>query len=350
MKKLLTLVFAVTLIASMLPGSVYSQATKKVLIEDFTSSTCGPCASLNPSFHAWVDERRNDLTVVSFHMNWPAPNNDPMYLANPSENTTRRNYYGVNSIPEIIMEGIKTYIGTIGGMTTWFNYFTAITTPVAITISDTRVAPDSMVTNVQITNLSALPSGTYTLKVFAVEHSIYIASDPGLTNGEHTFPDVFRKALTSINGNSISGNAGTYNFQYRYRKDPAWVDSMMYTVAFVQNDVDKSLMNAKSSNYDNLTAVDPYSNEVPSSFALFQNYPNPFNPTTNIKFNLPKSGFVTLKLYDILGNEVQSLVSGIQQAGVYNITVDGSNLASGVYFYTLRTDSYLETKKMALIK
>ena len=137
---------------------------------------------------------------------------------------------------------------------------------------------------------------------------------------------------------------------YRFKRDPNWVDSMVYTIALVQNDVDKSLMNTKSSNFDYLTAVTPYSNEVPKSFALYQNYPNPFNPTTNIKFDLPKSGFVSLKLYDILGNEVQSLVDGNQQAGVYNITVNASNLASGVYFYTLRTDSYVETKKLALIK
>ena len=207
MKKLLTLVFAVTFVISMFPGTGFSQATKKVLIEDFTSSTCAPCGALNPSFHAWVETYRDNLSVVSFHMNWPAPGTDPMYMANPSENTARRTYYGVNAIPEIVMEGVKTYIGTIGGMTTWYNYYLTLTTPVAITIADTRHGTDSIYTNVQVTNLSNLPSGTYTIKVYVVERDKYIASDPGLTNGEHDFPDVFRKALTSINGDTISGNS-----------------------------------------------------------------------------------------------------------------------------------------------
>ncbi len=350
MKRILTLVFVVSIMIAALPGIVLSQATKKVLIEDFTSSTCGPCASLNPSLHAWIDGYRDNLAVVSFHMNWPSPGTDPMYLANPTENTARRTYYGVNAIPEIVMEGVKTYIGTISGMTTWYNYYIGQTTPVAITVADTRHGADSIYTNVQVTNLSTLPSGNYTIKVFVIERSIYIASDPGLTNGEHTFPDVFRKALTNINGDPISGNSGTYNFQYRFQRPAAWVDSMIYTLALVQNDNDKSTMNAKSSNFDYLTGITPYSNQVPRSFALYQNYPNPFNPTTNIKFDLPKSGNVSLKLYDMLGNEVQTLVDGNQQAGVYNITVNGANLASGVYFYTLKTDSYVETKKMALIK
>jgi hypothetical protein len=109
-------------------------------------------------------------------------------------------------------------------------------------------------------------------------------------------------------------------------------------------------MNTVSSNFPAPVGIAPYTNEVPSSYALSQNYPNPFNPTTNIKFNLPKNENVSLKIYDILGNEVQNLVEGVQQAGVYNITVDASNLASGIYFYTLRAGSFVETKKMSLIK
>jgi thiol-disulfide isomerase/thioredoxin len=350
MKRVFTHVFALVLVALLIQSMTFSQATKKVLIEDFTSSTCGPCASFNPGFHTWLEAHRDNLSIISFHMNWPAPGTDPMFMANQTENTARRNYYGVNSIPQFWMEGTHQWISSLSNIDVWYGVYMAQTTPVAISVVDTRVAPDSIVTNVTVTNLTSLPSGNYTLKVYAVERDIYIVSDPGLTNGEHDFPDVFRKALTPIGGTTVSSAAGTYNFQYRFKRDANWVDAQMYTVAFVQNDNDKSLKNTKSSNFDYLIGIDPYTNEVPSGYSLSQNYPNPFNPTTNIQFDLPKTQQVSLKLYDMLGNEVQNLVEGIQQAGKYNITVDGSKLSSGVYFYSLKTADFSDTKKMTLIK
>jgi len=89
---------------------------------------------------------------------------------------------------------------------------------------------------------------------------------------------------------------------------------------------------------------------VPLKFELHQNYPNPFNPTTNIKYQIAKSGFVTLKIYDILGKEIQTLVSEKQDAGEYEIIFNGSRLPSGVYFYEMRAGNYKETKRMVLLK
>lgn len=335
---------------SYLPELTYAQAVKRVLIEDFTSSTCAPCATFNPGFHAWIEPHRGGINIISFHMNWPSPGTDPMYLSNPTQNTARRTYYGVNAIPQFWMEGVRQWISSMSNIDVWYGVYVQQTTPVGITVTDTRVGADSIYTNVTVQNLTALPSGTYTLKVYAVERDLYIASDPGLTNGEHDFPDVFRTSLSSMSGDPISTNAGTYDFQYRFRRASNWVDSMIYTVAFVQNEVDKSLMNTKSSNFDVVIGIDPYVNEIPQRCSLSQNYPNPFNPTTNINFDLPKSGSVTLTLYDILGNEVQRLVEGVQPAGKYSITVDGSKLSSGVYFYTLRAGTFAETKRMILVK
>jgi ligand-binding sensor domain-containing protein len=85
-------------------------------------------------------------------------------------------------------------------------------------------------------------------------------------------------------------------------------------------------------------------------FELLQNYPNPFNPTTKIKFAIPKSGNVRLKVFDQLGREVRTLVNGELTAGSYEYEFDGSGLASGVYFYRIETGSFVETKKMLLIK
>lgn len=87
-----------------------------------------------------------------------------------------------------------------------------------------------------------------------------------------------------------------------------------------------------------------------SEYALTQNYPNPFNPSTQIKFALKESGFVTLKVYDALGKEVATLVKGDYASGSYNVSFDASGLSSGIYFYRLETGSFVQTNKMMLLK
>jgi Secretion system C-terminal sorting domain len=89
---------------------------------------------------------------------------------------------------------------------------------------------------------------------------------------------------------------------------------------------------------------------APSRFALEQNFPNPFNPATTIKYSVPKSSFVTLKVYDLLGNEVFTLVNGEKSAGYYQLQFYASNLASGVYFYRLTPGDKIEVKKLLLAK
>ncbi len=90
--------------------------------------------------------------------------------------------------------------------------------------------------------------------------------------------------------------------------------------------------------------------KAPATMALNQNYPNPFNPTTSINYTLKKSGMVTLKVFDTLGREVSTLVNKNVAAGSYDVTFDGASLASGVYFYTLKTDNQTLTRKMLLVK
>lgn len=98
------------------------------------------------------------------------------------------------------------------------------------------------------------------------------------------------------------------------------------------------------------TSINTVSTEIPSKYSLSQNYPNPFNPTTNIKFAVAKAGFVSLKVYDLSGKEVASLVNDNLAAGTYNYSFDGVKLSSGIYFYTIRANDFSETKKMMLIK
>jgi hypothetical protein len=90
--------------------------------------------------------------------------------------------------------------------------------------------------------------------------------------------------------------------------------------------------------------------DQPEDYTLFQNYPNPFNPSTTIKYQISEQSFVTIKVYDVLGNEVATLVNEEKPAGVYEVEWNATGLPSGVYFYQLQTNDFLETKKMILMK
>ena len=89
---------------------------------------------------------------------------------------------------------------------------------------------------------------------------------------------------------------------------------------------------------------------VPSNFSLSQNYPNPFNPSTKINFDLPVDGNVSLKIFDMSGKEVMTLVNEVKTAGYYSVNFNGASLSSGIYFYTIQSGSFVSTKKMTLIK
>jgi hypothetical protein len=86
------------------------------------------------------------------------------------------------------------------------------------------------------------------------------------------------------------------------------------------------------------------------AYALAQNYPNPFNPKTTIEFDLPHAGYVTLKVYNVLGEEVATLVASNHAAGTFNVSWDASDRPSGVYFYRLTAGEYVQTKKAVLMK
>ena len=102
--------------------------------------------------------------------------------------------------------------------------------------------------------------------------------------------------------------------------------------------------------YDVPTAAEHYSEYVPQKFELFQNFPNPFNPSTTVKFFLPVSGVATLTLYDIEGREIKTVFNGYFKSGHSSVTLNGKDLASGVYFYKLISGDFAQTKRMVLLK
>jgi hypothetical protein len=89
---------------------------------------------------------------------------------------------------------------------------------------------------------------------------------------------------------------------------------------------------------------------MPLGFSLDQNYPNPFNPSTTIRYGLPQTSVVMLTIFNVLGQQVATLVQGQQEAGNHEVRFDGSNLASGVYLYRLQAGSYVQAKKLMVLR
>ena len=199
----------------------------------------------------------------------------------------------------------------------------------------------------------------------------------GLAAGSSTSPGLLKTtdagttwtALTSPFTGSVSGLAGAQNSW--------WMAQQGLNIAFSSNDgtswatqytvtagsfyhLTKSRSgatlwgvrsNGGISRYGTpITGVTPISSQIPSDYSVSQNYPNPFNPTTKINFALPKSGLVTIKVYDVTGKEVATLVNEVKNVGTYSVDFNASNLSSGVYFYKMSINGFSEVKKMSLIK
>ncbi len=135
------------------------------------------------------------------------------------------------------------------------------------------------------------------------------------------------------------------------RSDPKFGDPDNYPHGFgPQGDVIRIYNYVRLVRNASVTGVKQSKVNVPKQFQLTQNFPNPFNPTTNIGFTISDFGFVSLKVYNSLGEEVTELINKVMPAGTYNVKFDGKNLASGVYFYRIKTGNFIQTKKMLLIK
>jgi hypothetical protein len=190
---------------------------------------------------------------------------------------------------------------------------------------------DESVLSVKMENLSATQN-----------HNNVIISWSTSTETNNLGFDIERKMDNSlfIKVGFIQGK-GTTKVKQSYSFTDNNLTSGSYTYRIKQIDVNGSVHYLKEINVEV---------GLPSIFSLEQNYPNPFNPATTIKYQLPKAGFVTLKIYDILGREVAFLVKKYQNGGRYSVDFNASKLSSGVYIYELKTPDYNSCKKMILTK
>jgi hypothetical protein len=148
--------------------------------------------------------------------------------------------------------------------------------------------------------------------------------------------------------NSFRPGYGTTNEPHDYSFVDSAVAGGQWLYRLRQVDLNSTSHYSEAITVNILTSVDEH--QLPTEFALRQNYPNPFNPTTIISFDLPSAGDVMLKVYDMLGREVATLVNEARPAGRYAERFDATGLASGVYLYRLTSPSHSATKKLVLLR
>ncbi len=170
---------------------------------------------------------------------------------------------------------------------------------------------------------------------------------------EEDYPDVINPTNGSFLCFSYSNGKGagiSYDGIFGNSDLRAKLIYLSFPIETIANDsVFNSLISKSIDFFDNPVSVESESN-IPKKFSLSQNFPNPFNPTTIINYSLPSNEFVNLKVYDILGNELVTLVNESQKAGKHKVNFNAENLPSGVYIYRLKSGSYIDSKKMILVK
>lgn len=350
MKQLISLLFLVFAVLAISTDS-FPQA-KKVLFEEFTNASCAPCAANNPALKSFIESKGDTIVAVMYHTNFPGF--DPMYNANPGQVEERRTgyYSDVNAVPWLKGDGDMfpdIWPFTLTNFNTAFDTRKSVTPLLTISVSDQRIPGDTVRSIVTINIPQPLPPGNYKLRVMAVENVIEYASPPG-SNGERIFENVFRKGFPDMQGTPVQTAAGNYEFIYKYKIEPAWQDSSIHTIAFVQNDAGgKEVLNCASGR-NPVTSVQNASSSIPVDYELGQNFPNPFNPTTKITFAVRVSGEYELAVFDVMGRKVSQIVNERLEAGSYSAKFSGEGLSSGVYFYKLTGKEISIAKKMLLSK
>jgi hypothetical protein len=340
MKKLIFVVFAIMLL---LPFG-FSQSTRLVLAEECTSSTCGPCASQNPAFDALLQANPGVITSIKYHVWWPAPGNDPMYLANTTENAARTNYYNINSVPHVQLDG--NYFNGQPSQVTQSKINAAAAVPASFDIQVQHALSadeDSIYVNVIIEATEAV-AGNMVAQVAVIEKHIHFSSPPG-TNGEKDFYNVMKKMLPSSSGTVLppSMAAGDYVIlQYSWALENVYDNNELAVVAFVQNNGNKAIYQAATSSNEPLSPV--YANDMQvtnisnflatncsgltSPVVTIRN--NGSNPLTSLQLEYSVNGIDT-KTYNWTGN-LAFLESANIQLDEFSFMVEPENqiIATGL--------------------
>jgi hypothetical protein len=214
--------------------------------------------------------------------------------------------------------------------------------------------------NMNATALTTL-SGQYKVNyVITEDNLIYNQTGNSWCIGSPTWVHhwVVRNMVNGASGTNVNSgtwnNGQTYPLTFTTTLNAGWVAYNCKFEVFIYKDNGALSVSEIQGGYEDndyiISGINKNQRDIPGSYELEQNYPNPFNPTTNVHFSIPKDGNVSFKVYNSLGQLVETYLDGFVKAGYYNAEIDGSGWSSGIYFYTLSAGEFVHTKKMILVK
>lgn len=317
------------IVDNMINSTVFvgSQAVaKKPFYEEFTSSTCAPCASFNSSvFNSFVDSHENDATILKYQMSWPSPG-DPYYTA---EGGVRRAYYGVNGVPSLFAGG-KNVVTSSAPVESAFT--TESNEQAYFVINPTYTVNSNMFS----THIEIMPYLTGQFKVHVAVFENTTTGNVG-NNGETSFKHVMMKMLPDANGTTVNFTDGVpYSVDFSNDMSSTFKEEMsdLRAVVFIQYDSQKKVMQSAYAT-ESIASVDE--NIFDSVFV----YPNPSNGLLYFK----SDNNIDVKVFDILGKEVLSKTNLINDT-----VIDLSNFNNGVYFLNINDGKSSGVKKIILNK
>ena len=335
---------------------IVSNINRNVLLEYCTGTWCQWCPCGASTAHT-LETTYPNMVVLAYH--GPAgTTSDPWSTYNGNGILTSLGFGGYPT-------GIADRTNAPGDYTTFTGFVNGrynnyAPTPISINVVTKNYNAATGILNVavNVTSNCNLPDSYRISYVLMENNLVYNQTGNSTCAGSTTFihNHVVRTLVNGANGDALNNTAWvagtTLNKSFSTTVNSAWVAANCQLVIFVY----KGTVATNAAEVQNVIKTDLTTTgingakEVPANFELTQNYPNPFNPTTNIKFSLPKAGNTSLKIYDLSGKEVMTMFSGYMEAGYYNADLDASKLSSGIYFYTLSSGDYKETRKMVLVK
>ena len=223
---------------------INAQNARVLLLESFTNTGCGPCAAYNPGLDALIASNPDKVVAIKYHVNWPSAA-DPMYLHNTSENGSRTSYYGVNSVPHTVIDGIRFSGNPAQINQSLIDQYQAIQSPMELRLTYVVDEASNTITVHVMGRATTDIAGSLKLYVGVIEKEIHFNSAPG-PNGERDFYSVMKKLLPSASGQALGSLAANDYFTYSYKWELANVYDMsqLSAIAWVQNSDNKEVQQA----------------------------------------------------------------------------------------------------------
>jgi len=342
-------------------SDMVNSAPRRVLLELGTSVYCYVCPKAHKLIQDSILPHYPQSVVISIHTHLSSNTHDP--YADFHGDIIRQllklpEYFNFPSPGIWVDRSTETPEWFSAYDSTAYRYMNFPTTPVTININSKSFNPATRQFGITATvNTEQTLTGMYYLCLAVTENNLIYRQEGAGDNYVHNW--ILRDMVNDARGEMISSGVWNQSQQitksYSTTLNSNWIPSNCNYVLYLykSNYPDTMLYKAEviQSTTGSITSTG-IRNESESikDYSLMQNYPNPFNPITNIKFSIPKQENVSLRVFDLLGREVENIFGGNLKAGTYNAEFNAKNLSSGIYFYVLKTGSFSEKKKMVLIK